>query len=156
MEILTPQTIRRGTRLRVEIPVTMTSLDRRHYFSADCVAVVVSSQGGGIRADRPLPIETPVLLGDLPSGASVSARVVSCVPLGNDGANFIIGVSLYNPGNVWGIANPPADWDCSYKPSSGPGAAQPSSPPSARKSASKTAWPYNLFSAHGEAHPGRK
>jgi hypothetical protein len=153
MEILTPQTIRRSTRLRVEIPLTMTSLDRMHPFSAHCIAVVVSSQGGGVRADRPLPIETPVLLGDLPSGASISARVVSCVPLGNDGANFIIGVSLYNPGNVWGIANPPADWDCSYNRSSAPVAA---ARPPAANSSSKPDWPYNLFSAHGEAHPGRK
>ena len=112
MEILTTRAARRSTRLRVEIPVTVTSLDRKHPFSAKCVALVVSPQGCGIRASQALPLETPVLLNDLPGGGSVSARVATCLPLGNDGKYFLIGVALYNHANVWGIANPPDDWNC--------------------------------------------
>ena len=112
MEILTPKAIRRSTRLRVEIPVTVTSLDRKHPLAANCVALVVSPQGCGFRAPKALPLETPVLLSGLPGGGSASARVANCQPLGNDGKYFLIGVSLYNPGNVWGIADPPADWNC--------------------------------------------
>ncbi len=112
MEILTPKATRRSTRLRVEIPVTVTSMDRKHPFAAQCMALVVSPQGCGFRASQALPLETPVLLSDLPGGGSASARVANCLPLGNDGKQFLIGVSLYNPGNVWGIADPPADWNC--------------------------------------------
>jgi hypothetical protein len=149
MEILTPKTTRRSTRLRVEIPVTITSLDRKHPLAAKCTVLVVSPQGCGFRASQALPVETPVLLGDLPGGGSASGRVASCLPLGSDGKHFLIGVSLYNHGNVWGITEPPADWNCASTPSpahdSGQAAAK-----------SKGAWPYNLFSGHGEAHPGRK
>jgi len=147
MEILTSKATRRSTRLRVEIPVTVTSMDRRHQFSASCVALVVSPQGCGFRASQALPLETPVLLSELPGGGSASARVANCLPLGNDGKFFLIGVSLYNPGNVWGIADPPADWNCASAASA---ASAPVTP------TNKTAWPYNLFSGQGEAHPGRK
>jgi hypothetical protein len=148
MEILTQKTTRRSTRVRVEIPITVTSLDRKHPFAAECMALVVSPQGCGFRASQALPLETPVLLGNLPSGGSASARVANCLPLGNDGKFFLIGVQLYNPGNVWGIADPPADWNSVPSPASAGESKAPAN--------SKGAWPYNLFSGHGEAHPGRK
>jgi hypothetical protein len=132
----------------VEIPLTVTSMDRRHQFSAACVALVVSVQGCGLRASQALPIETPILLSGLPGGGSVSARVASCLPLGHDRKQFLIGVSLYNPGNVWGISDPPPDWDC--EPNSSAASA------GNRTNKGGTVWPYNVFSAHGEAHPGRK
>jgi hypothetical protein len=151
MEILTPKTTRRSTRVRVEIPVTVTSMDRRHPFAAACVALVVSPQGCGFQASRALPLETPVLLSDLPGGGSSSARVASCLPLGHDGKCFLIGVALYNHGNVWGIPDPPEDWNCATHPAT---AATNAAPKVATRS--KEAWPYNLFSSHGEAHFGRK
>jgi hypothetical protein len=151
MEILTAKATRRSTRVRVEIPVTVTSLDRKHPFSAECIALVVSLQGCGFRTSQALPIETPVLLSNLPRGGSVSARVANCLPLGNDGKHFLIGVSLYNPGNMWGIADPPDDWNCAAGPA--PTSTSEAAQPMAK---SKDAWPYNLFSGQGEAHPGRK
>lgn len=152
MEILTPKATRRSTRLRVEIPIIVTSMDRRHPFSAECVALVVGPQGCGFRASQGLPLETPVLLGDLPGGGSASGRVASCLPLGNDGKYYLIGVALYNHGNVWGIIDPPADWNCPADPSAAASAGEAGKTPSK----SKNAWPYNLFSDQGEAHPGRK
>jgi hypothetical protein len=150
MEILTTKATRRSTRVRVEIPVTVTSLDRKHPFSAQCVALVVSAQGCGFRASQALPLETPVLLSDLPGGGNVSARVATCLPLGNDGKFFLIGVALYNHGNVWGITNPPEDWNCAST------AAAASAGAASAASKSGNTWPYNLFSGQGEAHPGRK
>ena len=116
MEILTPKATRRGTRLRVEIPISVTSLDRTHAFVEKCVALVVSCQGCGFRSSRALSIGTPILLSDLPGGGSVTGRVASCLPLGNEGAHFLIGVALYTHGNVWGIANPPEDWNVTLQP----------------------------------------
>jgi hypothetical protein len=142
MEILTPKATRRSTRLRVEIPLVVTSMDRRHPFSASCLALVVSPQGCGLRATQPLPLETPVLLSDLPGGGNASARVANCLPLGTDGRYFLIGVSLYNHGNVWGIADPPADWNCASPTNTASAGAAASS--------SKSAWPYNVFSGKGE------
>jgi hypothetical protein len=151
MDVLTPKTTRRSTRLRVQIPMVVTSMDRRHSFSAQCIALVVSPQGCGIRASQALPIGTPVLLSDLPGGGKASGRVANCLPLGTDAKYFLIGVSLYNEGDVWGIADPPADWNCI--PNSGAVSAAEGKSTSKKK---KDAWPYDLFSGHGEAHPGRK
>ncbi len=147
MEILIPKATRRSTRVRVEIPVTVTSLDRKHAFSAQCLALVVSPQGCGVRASQALPLETPVLLNDLPTGGNASGRVATCLPLGNDGKYFLIGVSLYNHANVWGLANPPEDWNCI------PNSAAASAGAAGKRN---NTWPYNKFSGQGEAHPGRK
>jgi hypothetical protein len=151
MEVSTTKAIRRSTRVRVEIPVTVNSMDRKHPFSGECVALVVSAQGCGFRASQALPIETPVLLNDLPGGGSASGRVASCLPLGSDGRFFLIGVSLYNHGNVWGITDPPEDWNSVPGPDAGP-----VSHPGKAATKNKGVWPYNVFSGQGEAHPGRK
>ena len=150
MEVLTPKSTRRSTRLRVQIPLVVTSMDRRHPFSAQCVALIVSPQGCGIRASQALPMETPVLLSELPDGANASGRVANCLPLGKDGKYFLIGVSLYNEGNVWGIPDPPEDWNCTPKSTTS------ASTEGKTPAKSKNGWPYNVFSRHGEAHPERK
>ena len=111
MEVLTSKFTRRSTRIRVEIPVSVISLDRRRPFGEKCMVLVVSAQGCGFRASEELQIETPIMLSGLPGGGSVTARVANCLPLGNDGQYFLVGASLYTHGNIWGIADPPADWN---------------------------------------------
>lgn len=162
MEILTPKTTRHSTRLRAQIPLTMTSLDRRHAFVAECVAVIVSPHGAGLQAPKCLPLETPVMLSGLPEGASASGRVASCVPLGSDGGHYLIGISLYNSGNVWGIANPPADWNVPAANAAAAGSALPQQTGAKATDANsgpanrKGVWPYNVFSGHTEAPPRKK
>jgi hypothetical protein len=104
-----------------------------------------------------------VLLSGLPGGGSVTARVVNCLPLGSDGKYFLIGASLYTHGNVWGIADPPADWNVATHMASA--TAAPATPAPLAKSdaaaspkltVNKKSWPYNLFPEGAEAHPGRK
>jgi hypothetical protein len=152
MEILTTRAARRSTRLRVEIPVGVTSLDRVHPFAERCVALVVSAQGCGFSSSRALPLETPVLLGELPGGGSASGRVASCRPLGAEAKSYLIGVALYNHGNVWGIADPPEDWDCGSESKTAAANRLSTSP----VVAGRKNWPYNRFSGHGEAHPKAK
>jgi len=104
MEILTPKTTRRSTRLRVQIPLVVTSMDRRHAFAAQCVALVVSPQGCGIRTSQALPIETPVLLSELPGGGSATGRVANCLPLGKDSSSVTSAVpegKTTRSKNVW-------------------------------------------------------
>jgi hypothetical protein len=156
MEILTPIATRRSTRLRVEIPVNVISLDRLRPFSEQCMVLVVSAQGCGFRTSRPLQMETPIMISDLPGGGSVTARVASCLPLGTDGKYFLIGAALYTHGNVWAIADAPADWNAAAK--SDPAANAPKAAPAAAPTlvVNKKAWPYNLFSEGAETHRGRK
>jgi hypothetical protein len=139
MEVLTPKATRRSTRLRVEIPVTVTSLDRHRPFSEECLVLVVSAQGCGFRSPRPLQIETPIMLSGLAENGSVTARVANCLPLGSDGKYFLIGASLYTHGNVWGIENPPDDWNAVPKSAN-------SCKHAPKANGRKAAWPYNLAS----------
>lgn len=160
MEVVTLKTVRRSTRVRVEIPISVISLDRQRPFGDRCVLVVVSAQGCGFRASEELLAGTPIMISDLPGGGSVTARVANCVPMGSDGKYFLVGASLYTHGNVWGIPNAPPDWelaakdDPAAKPAAGAPIAHENSP--ARLPAQKKAWPYNLFSHGAEAPLGRK
>lgn len=154
MDVSTPKAIRRSTRVRVEISVSVTSLDRMRPFAEQCMVLVVSAQGGGFRSSQALHLETPIMISGLPGGGSVTARVANCLPLGNDGKFFLIGVSLYTHGNVWGIADPPADW--STAPSE-PGPRSPNAtteiPP--KLIVNKKVWPYNLV-AEGDGKRNRR
>lgn len=154
-DVHTPKALRRSTRMRVEIPVSVTSLDRMRPFAEQCTLLVVSAQGCGFRSPRAIQLETPVMFNDLPGGGSVTARVANCLPLGNDG--FLIGAALYNAGNVWGIANPPEDWNVAAK--NDPVAAKPKAAAAAAApgiAVQKKAWPYNVFESGAEAPLRRK
>lgn len=156
MEVVTANAIRRSTRLRVEIPVSVTSLDRLRPFVEKCMVVIVSAQGCGFRSTRALQIETPIMLSDLPGGGSVTARVANCLPLGSDGKFFLIGASLYTHGNVWGIADAPEDWNAAAQATPAPPTANSAAARTPSLTVNKKAWPYNLFPESAEAHPGRK
>jgi hypothetical protein len=153
MEVLTPKAIRRSTRLRVEIPVSVTSLDRMRPFADSCVVLIVSAQGCGFRSSQVLQLETPIMLSGLPGGGSVTARVANCLPLGKDGKNFLIGAALYTHGNVWGIADPPEDWDSTGENDR---AAEGSPGGAAKLSVNKKVWPYNLSAERNENRTRRK
>ena len=154
-----PQVTRRSTRVRVQIPVTVTSLDRLRPFAERCEVIIASAQGCGFRSSRALQIETPIFLSDLPDNKTVTGRVASCIPLGSDSKYFLVGAALYTHGNVWGIANPPADWNtASATAAAGPvsTSAAANVTPTASKASSEATWPFNRFSAKGEAHPTKK
>jgi len=156
MEVLTSKSTRRSTRIRVEIPVSVISLDRQRPFGDRCTLLVVSAQGCGFRSSEPLQLETPILLSGLPGGGSVTARVANCLPLGNDGKFYLIGAALYTHGNIWGIADPPADWNVVEPgaPPPSPAQSEPAHAPTLK--VNKKSWPYNVFEEKTEARPGRK
>ena len=157
MEVLTPKTMRRSTRIRVEIPVSVISLDRKRPFGDRCIVVIVSAQGCGFRSSEALQLETPIMLSGLPGGGSVTARVASCVPLGSDGKYFLVGAALYTHGNVWGIADPPEDWKIAAQTTPAPSPAKEANPPSAPQlKVNQKAWPYNLVAESDRVHSGRK
>jgi hypothetical protein len=150
MEVLTQNATRRSTRLRVEIPVQVTSLDRLRPFADKCVVLVVSAQGCGFRSARPLQMETPIMLSELPGGGSVTARVANCLPLGSDGKYFLVGASLYTHGNVWGIADAPEDWSAAAKATAASNPAKAVAESAPKLVVNKKVWPYNMSSAGGE------
>ncbi len=151
MEVLTSKATRRSTRIRVEIPVSVISLDRTKPFGERCVVLIVSAQGCGFRSSEALQLETPILLSELPGGGSVTARVANCLPLGNDGKYFLIGASLYTHGNVWGIADPPEDWSVAAQGDPTPSPASPSPASAPKLTVNRKVWPYNLSSEGAKA-----
>jgi len=137
------------TRVRVEIPLRLATLTPAPLFAEESHTLVVNPQGCGVKLSRSLDPGTRVLLDGLPGGAQATARVANCLPLGTDGKWYLLGLALDTPGNVWGIANPPADWTIPEVPVAAPAA--PAEDPVKKKN-----WPYSLFSQRGEAHPGRR
>ena len=137
------------TRVRVEVPVRLTTLSPAPLFAEQSHTLVVNPQGCGVKLSKALEPGTRVLLDGLPGGAQATARVANCFPLGSDGKAFLLGLALETPGNVWGIQNAPADWTIEEAIPAAPVA--PAEDPAKKKN-----WPYSMFSSKGEAHPGRR
>jgi len=135
---------RRPTRIRAQIPIRVRSLDAVPAFSEDCHTLVVNPNGCGVRLGRSLEPGCRVMLEHLPGGNQAAAVVANCVPLGTDGQHWLLGLVLEAAGNVWCIYPVPPDWGDQTKP-----AAHVSLPKRPNE------WPYSIFSARGEAHPGR-
>ena len=102
--------LRRGTRIPCEIPATLTSLDPAQRYSDGCLIILVNPQGCAARFGRPLEIGAAVRLEGLPAITDVTARVVNCISMGQYEKLWLLGLALDEPGNVWGIQSPPADW----------------------------------------------
>jgi hypothetical protein len=102
--------LRCGTRIPCEIPATLTSLDPAQRYSDGCLIILVNPQGCAARFGRPLEIGAAVRLEGLPAITDVTARVVNCISMGQYEKLWLLGLALDEPGNVWGIQSPPADW----------------------------------------------
>ena len=124
--------MRRSTRIRWQIPIQITSVDPRVPFNETCETVAVNAHGCGVICHTPLEKGTPVKLGLLPDNREVMAHIADVVKLGEDGRAWLLGLQLDVPANVWGVRNPPHDWD---KPSAG----QESEPAAAPLAASAAA-----------------
>ena len=100
---------RRSTRLSLQIPVVVTSLDPTRNFREECKTVVVNVHGCGLIVHERLESETPIMVELVSSGASKKACVVAAVPTVK-GASWLLGVAFDSPENFWQVDEPPADW----------------------------------------------
>jgi len=100
---------RRSTRLPLQIPVVLTSLDPACGFRKECKTVVVNVHGCGVIVPERLDNETPVMVNLVSNGASKNGRVVLGIPL-LENLSWLLGVEFDSPGNFWEVENPPADW----------------------------------------------
>jgi hypothetical protein len=101
------KSVRRGTRISVEVPITISSLDPAYPLSEPCLVILVNPQGCAARFRRPLEIGAPVRLEGLPAAIPVTARVVNCIAIEKF---WLLGLALDEPANVWGVQEPPQDW----------------------------------------------
>jgi hypothetical protein len=119
----TRHAIRRSTRLPLEVPVVVTSLDDGSPFSERCNTTLVNAHGCGLIVPRALVHDIQVRLEIVSAKRHTTARVAEVVPLGGDPETWLVGLELEVPGNFWGIEYAPSDWKIEENPS--PAAAQP-------------------------------
>jgi len=133
----TQHAIRRSTRLPLEVPVVVTSLNPSVEFSARCHTTLVNAHGCGLVVSKPITQGVPVRLEIVSAKRYTTARVAEVVPLGGDPETWLVGLELDIPGNFWGIEYAPSDWK--IEESAGPSATtkQPAETPAATASRSR-------------------
>ena len=100
---------RRSTRLSLQIPVVITSLDPACDFYKECKTVFVNAHGCATIVRERLADETPVMLKLVSNGALKKGCVVLAVPL-LESVSWLLGVEFDSPENFWEVENPPGDW----------------------------------------------
>ena len=106
----TQHAIRRSTRLPLEVPVLVTSLDPAQPFSEPGNTTLVNAHGCGLIVPRALAQGIPVRLEIVSAKRHTTAHVSEVVPLGGDPETWLVGLELDIPGNFWGIDYAPSDW----------------------------------------------
>jgi hypothetical protein len=106
----TQHAIRRSTRLPLEVPVLVTSLDPAQPFSEPGNTTLVNAHGCGLIVPRALAPGIPVRLEIVSAKRHTTAHVSEVVPLGGDPETWLVGLELDIPGNFWGIDYAPSDW----------------------------------------------
>lgn len=112
----TQHAIRRSTRLPLEVPVLVSSLDPERPFSEQCNTTLVNAHGCGLIVPRALVNGTPVRLEIVSAKRHTKAKVSEVVPLGGDPETWLVGLELDVPGNFWGIDYAPSDWKVEESP----------------------------------------
>jgi hypothetical protein len=110
------QAIRRSTRLPLEVPVLVTSLDPAVAFSEPCNTTLVNAHGCGLITQRGIARGVRVRLEIVSAKRHTTARVAEVVPLGGDPETWLLGLELDVPGNFWGIEYAPSDWKTDEAP----------------------------------------
>src|SRR5208282_710221 len=114
--------VRRSSRVPVNVPIRVTSMEPDGRFSEICETLVVNAHGCALRF--PLKLDTGSALRlHSRGGRQATAYVVFCQPIGSDGQGFRLGAQLDRPENFWGLESCPDDWRVVEMPA--PAAQQP-------------------------------
>ena len=101
---------RKGTRVRAQIPLRITSLDAAATFSETCHTLLVNPLGCGVRFPRSLKPGMRLRIENLPCGGSVVAQVASNLPPSPGSKYWLVGIGWDSPANFWCLAPVPSDW----------------------------------------------
>jgi gas vesicle protein len=104
-----PASLRRSSRVPVNVPILVTSLEPESKFSEVCETLVVNAHGCSMRS--PVKLDAGVLLHfHSKDGRETTAKVVYCEPLDSDDKGWRLGARLDRPQNFWGLKAAPQDW----------------------------------------------
>lgn len=101
--------LRRSSRVPIQVPIHVASLEPNTHFSEVCETLVVNAHGCALRFPIKLNTGSPLLL-HTQEGREATARVVACQPMGADGQGWRLGAMLDQPENLWGLKSYPDDW----------------------------------------------
>ena len=102
-------TARRSSRVAVQVPIRVTSMEPNAQFSEICETLMVSAHGCALRFPLKLNTGSALRLHNR-RGRQTTAYVVFCQPMGADGPGFRLGARLDRPDNFWGLESCPDDW----------------------------------------------
>ncbi|MGA3087142.1 MAG: hypothetical protein ABSD75_00930 [Terriglobales bacterium] len=136
----TEHAIRRSTRLPLEVPVRVTSLNAPLSSSEPCQTTLVNAHGCGLISPREFARGIRVRLEIVSAQRHTTAQVADVVPLGGDPESWLIGLEFDIPGNFWGIEYAPSDWKIEEGPAQivSPAAAPPRTDQQPGKAATPT------------------
>ena len=103
-----PDPARRSSRVQVNVPILVTSLEPGGNYSEVCETLVVNAHGCALSAPRPLEVGNLVQF-QRKEGREMVAQVVDCRPIGGQNT-WMLSASLDHPGNFWGLKTFPEDW----------------------------------------------
>jgi len=104
-----PSNLRRSSRVPVNVPVLVTSLEPGARFSEVCETLVVNAHGCSMRSQVKLAAGVVVHFHSK-EGRETTAKVVYCQPLDSDREGWRLAARLDRPENFWGLKAFPDDW----------------------------------------------
>ena len=104
-----PSNLRRSSRVPVNVPVLVTSLEPGARFSEVCETLVVNAHGCSMRSQVKLAAGVVVHFHSK-EGRETTAKVVYCQPLDSDREGWRLAARLDRPENFWGLKAFPEDW----------------------------------------------
>jgi len=104
-----PAALRRSSRVPINLPVLVTSLEPGTRFSEVCETLVVNAHGCAMRS--PVKLDAGILLHfHSKEGRETTAKVIACQPLKADRTSWQLAARLDRPENFWGLTTCPPDW----------------------------------------------
>lgn len=110
--------LRRSSRISLNVPIRVTSLEPERQFSGICETMVVNAHGCALRFPMQLDAGSALRLHNR-GGGQTTAYVVVCQPMGPDGQGWLLGARLDRPENFWGLESCPEDWRVLEMPAPG-------------------------------------
>ena len=104
-----PSVLRRSSRVKMNLPILVTSTEQQPSFSEVCETMMVNAHGCSLRAANKLEAGAPVHF-QTKDGNWTMAHIVDCQPLNHGQTSWMLGAKLDKPTNFWGLENYPEDW----------------------------------------------
>ncbi len=104
-----PSVLRRSSRVKMNLPILVTSTEPQPTFSEVCETMMVNAHGCSLRANNKLDAGSSVQFQTKDSNWTM-AHIVDCQPLNHGRTSWMLGAKLDKPTNFWGLENYPEDW----------------------------------------------